>query len=151
MAASWKERKTSTILIRKKNYKYSYMASIAYNTWHCGINASCRHTANLIIICHFKYFNFMCVWCLCACICACVCMCVHVCMCTCVCRYPQSHKALDILELLLSQLMWVLGTEPRSSARTPSALNHWASSPASHILFIQVPSILPEIKSRDNS
>lgn len=34
------------------------------------------------------------------------------------------------LQRFTSYSMWILGTEPRSSARTVRALNHWAASPA---------------------
>lgn len=64
-------------------------------------------------------------------------------MCTCVphvyrCLESQKEE-LDFLELDLQivacLLMWVLGTEPRSSSRAPNAVNWWAISPALILCF----------------
>ena len=71
-------------------------------------------------------------------------VCVYICVCVCVCMYiyllciyrcPQRpEEGIGTLELdleeVMSHLRWVLGTEPRSSARAASALNLCAISPA---------------------
>lgn len=47
--------------------------------------------------------------------------------------------------------MWVLGSEPRSSARTASALNPWATSPAPvvvsapHLLMAETEGLLAPV------
>lgn len=54
-------------------------------------------------------------------------------------------RSLDPLELelqmVVSHLMWVLQTEPRSSAEAASAMNNWAISPAPIIfnVFASIP------------
>lgn len=58
-------------------------------------------------------------------------ICVYVCVC--VYRCPQSPEegvgCLELkLQIVLSHLMWVVGTKPRSSERTASAFNYWAIS-----------------------
>lgn len=51
-------------------------------------------------------------------------------------------RAFSLLELelqvVVSSLMWVLGTEPKSSVSSASALNlnHWANSPAPQVVVL---------------
>ena len=63
-----------------------------------------------------------------------VCVCVSVCVCVCVCVKRVSDPEAGVV---VSLLMWVPGTKPRSSARSASALNYWAISPASFgVVFV---------------
>ena len=67
------------------------------------------------------------------------CMCVYLCMCVCTLECgcpPRPEEGINALDSVPSNLMWVLGTECRSSAGVASTLNHWAISPAPSIFFI---------------
>ena len=72
------------------------------------------------------YFIFKCV-CVCVCVCVSVCLSVSVWEYAQMCRYPWRPEVSDPLELesqdIMSHLLWVLGTELRtSSARSGNAL-----------------------------
>lgn len=73
--------------------------------------------------------------------------------CVCACALRGLQRVSDPLELelkvVVSHLMWVLETEPRSSGRESSAPNHWAVSLFLHFLLNELKSkVLAKIRCR---
>jgi hypothetical protein len=84
----------------------------------------------------------LCVWVLCLHVCMYVCMYVCMFVCTlCHGAYRSQERVSGSLEMELWTVVsptWVLGTEPRSSSRAISALNHWAITSSLPDTFSQV-------------
>lgn len=86
-------------------------------------------------------------------------MCVPVSVSVCLCEYMiyncgcpwRPGRVSDTLELelqmVMSLLVWVLGTHPRSPVRAASTLNHLVIFPAPFLIILRILSYLKKIKS----
>ena len=64
--------------------------------------------------------------------------CIHVCVaCVCLVAQRSEEEHWNPWVRWSWAIMWVLGIEPRSSARAPSTLNHWANSLAPSVALLR--------------